>query len=276
MTAVTLDPGPPVPQAAVPERPGLRRTLRHTRALCGRNLRALVLRTPQLLLVDAARPILLTLLFTYVLGGSIMLPGGEPYLSYLLPGILVQQVAFSSAIIAAGMSVDIRNGILDRFRSLPIARSAYLIARILSDTVRMLLSVALVVVVGLALGFRFGGGSLAAAAGLLLVLAFGVAFAWVSVAVATAMRDPETAQGVWFITLMPLLFASSIFASPSNMPGWLQPVVKANPLTVVSDATRGLLLGGPVATPLWQSAAWIAGITVVFFTLAVRGYRRVA
>jgi ABC-type polysaccharide/polyol phosphate export permease len=89
------------------------------------------------------------------------------------------------------------------------------------------------------------------------------------------MRDPETAQGIWFITLMPLLFASSIFASPSNMPGWLQPVVKANPLTVVSDATRGLLLGGPVDTPLWQSLAWIAGITVVFFALAVRGYRRV-
>jgi oleandomycin transport system permease protein len=90
------------------------------------------------------------------------------------------------------------------------------------------------------------------------------------------MRDPETARGVWFITLMPLLFASSIFASPSNMPGWLQPVVKANPLTVVSDATRGLLVGGPVATPVWQSAAWIAGITVVFVALAVRGYRRVA
>lgn len=250
MTAVTFDPGAPLPGATVPERPGLLRTLRHTRALCGRNLRTLMLRTPQLLLVDAARPILLTLLFNYVLGGSISLPGGQAYIAYLLPGILVQQVAFSSAIIAAGMSVDVRNGILDRFRSLPIARSAYLIARILSDTARMLVSVVLVVVVGLALGFRFGGGLAAGAAGLLLVLAFGVAFAWVSVAVATAMRDPETAQGIWFITLMPLLFASSIFASPSNMPGWLQPVVKANPLTVVSDATRGLLLGGPVATPV--------------------------
>jgi ABC-type multidrug transport system permease subunit len=180
MTAVTFHPGAPLPGATVPERPGLLRTVRHTRALCGRNLRTLVLRTPQLLLVDAARPILLTLLFNYVLGGSIRLPGGEPYLSYLLPGILVQQVAFSSAIIAAGMSIDVRNGILDRFRSLPIARSAYLIARILSDTVRMLVSVVLVVVVGLALGFRFGGGLPAAAAGLLLVLAFGVAFAWLA------------------------------------------------------------------------------------------------
>src|SRR5262245_41851513 len=275
MTAVTIDPRAPLPGAAVPERPGLLRTLRHTRALCGRNLRTLMLRTPQLLLVDAARPILLTLLFNFVLGGSIALPGGQAYISYLLPGILVQQVAFSSAIIAAGMSVDVRNGILDRFRSLPIARSAYLIARILSDTARMLVSVVLVAAIGLAPRFRSRGGAVAGATGPLLVLAFGVAFAWVTVAVATAMRDPETAQGIWFITLMPLLFASSIFASPSNMPGWLQPVVKANPLTVVSDATRGLLLGGPVATPVWQSVAWIAGITVVFFALAVRGYRRV-
>lgn len=275
MTAATLDPGAP-PEAAVPERPGLRRTLRHTRALCGRNLRTLVLRTPGLLLIDAARPILLTVLFNFVLGGSIVLPGGEDYIDYLLPGILVQQVAFSSAIIAAGMAADMRNGILDRFRSLPIARSAYLTARIASDTARMLVSVVVVVLVGLALGFRFGGGLAAAAGGLLLVLAFGAAFAWVSVAAATAMRDAETVQGVWMLTLMPLLFASSIFASPSNMPGWLQPVVRANPLTVVSDAARALLLGGPAATSVWQSLAWIAAITAVFSVLAVRGYRRVA
>jgi len=164
-------------------------------------------------------------------------------------------VAFASAITAAGLASDLRNGILDRFRSLPIARSGYLIARILADTARMLLTVALIVIVGLALGFRFSGGFPAGLAGLGLVLAFGMAFAWIGAATALAVRDPEAVQMLWFVSLMPLIFASSIFASPSRMPGWLQPVVRANPLTVVADATRGLLLGGPVATPVLHAVA---------------------
>ncbi|HYY78739.1 MAG TPA: ABC transporter permease [Actinomycetes bacterium] len=258
-----------------PERPGPRRTLRHALALCGRNLRPL-LRTPQLLVADALRPIMLTLLFTYMLGGSIVLPGGGRYASYLIPGILVQQVAFSSAITAAGLAADVRGGILDRFRSLPIARSAYLIARILSDGARMLLTMVLIVAVGLVVGFRFGGGPVATVAGLSLALAFGVAFAWVSAATALVVRDPEAVQVLWFVSLMPLIFASSIFASPSRMPGWLQPVVRANPLTVVADATRALLLGGPVATPALHAVAWIAAISVVAFTWAVRRYRAIA
>jgi ABC transporter DrrB family efflux protein len=274
MSAAALDPAAPTPPAAVVERPSPRRTLRHALALCGRNLRPLR-RTPQLLVADALRPILLTLLFTYVLGGSIVLPGGGRYAAYLIPGILVQQVAFASAITAAGLAGDLRNGILDRFRSLPIARSAYLIARILADTARMLLTVALIIIVGLAVGFRFNGGFPTALAGLGLVLAFGVAFAWIGAATALAVRDPEAVQMLWFISLMPLIFASSIFASPSRMPGWLQPAVRANPLTVVADATRGLLLGGPVATPMLHAAAWIAAITMVCVAWAVRRYRRI-
>jgi ABC-2 type transport system permease protein/oleandomycin transport system permease protein len=274
VSAAALDPAAPTPSAAVPERPSPQRTLRHALALCGRNLRPL-LRSPQLLVADALRPVLLTLLFTYVLGGSIVLPGGGRYAAYLVPGILVQQVAFASAITAAGLASDLQGGILDRFRALPIARSAYLIARILADTARMLLTVALIVLVGLVVGFRFGGGFPAALAGLGLVLAFGVAVAWLGAATALAVRDPEAAQMLWFVSLMPLIFASSIFASPSRMPGWLQPVGKANPLTVVADATRGLLLGGPVATPVLHAVAWIAAITMVCFAWAVRRYRRI-
>ncbi len=175
---------------------------------------------------DALRPIMLTLLFNYVLGGSIVLPGGGRYSSYLIPGILVQQVAFSSAITATGLATDVRNGILDRFRSLPIARSAYLIARILSDSARMLLTVALIVTVGLGLGFRFSGGFVGGVAGLALVIAFGISFAFISAGTALSVRDPEAVQMLWFVALMPLIFASSIFASPTRMPGWLQPVVR--------------------------------------------------
>jgi ABC transporter DrrB family efflux protein len=276
MSATTLDPavpaGPP-DRAASPERPGPLRTLRHALAISRRNLRPL-LRMPHMIVADALRPIMLTLLFNYVLGGSIVLPGGGRYAAYLIPGILVQQVAFSSAITATGLATDVRNGILDRFRSLPIARSGYLIARILSDSARMLLTVALIVGIGLALGFRFSGGLLGGAAGLALVIAFGISFAFISAGTALAARDPESVQMVWFVALMPLIFASSIFASPTRMPGWLQPVVRANPLTVVADAARGLLLGGPVAAPALHAALWIAGITVVSFTWAVRSYRR--
>jgi ABC transporter DrrB family efflux protein len=278
MSATTVDravPGAPPPRPAVPERPGPLRTLRQALAISLRNLRPL-LRMPQLIVADALRPIMLTLLFNYVLGGSIVLPGGGRYAAYLIPGILVQQVAFSSAITATGLAMDVRGGILDRFRSLPVARSAYLIARILSDTARMLLTVALIVAVGLGLGFRFGGGAAGGVAGLALVVAFGVSFAFVSAGTALAVRNPEAVQMLWFVALMPLIFASSIFASPARMPGWLQPVVRANPLTVVADAARGLLLGGPVATPALHAVAWIAGIVVPSFLWAVRSYRRLA
>src|SRR6266498_4131727 len=263
MSAIVLDPaapGGPRSPAAVPEHPSPLRTLRHALAISGRNLRPL-LRMPHMVVADALRPI--------------MLPGGGRYSSYLIPGILVQQVAFSSAITATGLATDVRNGILDRFRSLPIARSAYLIARILSDSARMLLTVALIVAVGLGLGFRFSGGFAGGVAGLALVIAFGISFAFISAGTALSVRDPEAVQMLWFVALMPLIFASSIFASPTRMPGWLQPVVRANPLTVVADAARGLLLGGPVATPALHALLWIAGITVVSFAWAVRSYRRV-
>src|SRR6266498_1536389 len=212
MSAIVLDPaapGGPRSPAAVPEHPSPLRTLRHALAISGRNLRPL-LRMPHMVVADALRPIMLTLLFNYVLGGSIVLPGGGRYSSYLIPGILVQQVAFSSAITATGLAID-----------------------------------------------------------------FGISFAFISAGTALSVRDPEAVQMLWFVALMPLIFASSIFASPTRMPGWLQPVVRANPLTVVADAARGLLLGGPVATPALHALLWIAGITVVSFAWAVRSYRRV-
>ncbi|MBV9451319.1 MAG: ABC transporter permease [Streptosporangiaceae bacterium] len=254
------------------ERPGVARTSHQSLALAWRTLRPL-LRSPVMIVTDALRPVLLVLLFNFVFGGSITLPGGLKYISYLVPGILVQQVAFFSALTAAGMAADMTNHILDRFRSLPVARSAYLTGRVLADTARMLLSEAVIITVGVALGFRFGGGFAAGAGGLLLGVAFGVSVAWLGVATAMVVRNPELVQMVWFVSMMPLIFASSIFASPSRMPGWLQPLVRANPLSVVADAERALLLGGPAATPVWHAVAWIAGSSVVFFAWAVHRYR---
>jgi ABC transporter DrrB family efflux protein len=245
---------------------------RQSLALAGRSLRPL-LRSPVMIVTDALRPVMLVLLFDFVFGGSIALPGGVRYISYLVPGILVQQVAFFSALTAGGMAADLSTHVLDRFRSLPVARSAYLTGRVLSDTARMLVSEAVIVAVGLALGFRFGGGAAAGIGGLLLGVGFGVSVAWLGVATAMVVPNPELVQMIWFVSMMPLIFASSIFAAPSRMPGWLQPLVRANPLSVVADAERALLLGGPAATVVWHAVAWIAGSSVVFFAWAVHRYR---
>lgn len=258
-----------------PERIGLARTGRQSLALAGRTLRPM-LRSPVMIVTDALRPVLLVLLFNFVFGGSITLPGGLKYISYLIPGILVQQVAFFSALTASGMAADMSNHILDRFRSMPVARSAYLTGRVLSDTARMLVSEVVIIAVGFALGFRFGGGFAAGAGGVALGVAFGISVAWLGVATAMVVPSPELVQMIWFVSMMPLIFASSIFASPSRMPGWLQPLVRANPLSVVADAERALLLGGPAATQVWHAVAWIAGSSVVFFAWAVRRYRKLS
>jgi ABC-2 type transport system permease protein len=262
-----------VPLQIVPERPGLGRTMRHSVALMRRNLLALV-HLPALVVGDIIRPIVITLLFNFVLGGSIILPGGLTYIDYLLPGVLVQQVIFASSLTAVGLATDITTGTLDRFRSLPIARSAYLIGRMLADTLRILMSILLVGAAGWAIGFTFNAGFGPSVAGFALVLAFGFAFSWIGAATAMALRNPETVQTFWIVVLIPLIFASSIFASPTRMPGWLQPIVEANPLSVVSDAARSLLNGAPVGNSVMWSLVWIVSISVVFFGWAVRSYRK--
>jgi ABC transporter DrrB family efflux protein len=258
-----------------PERPGPGRTMRHSLALTRRNLLALV-HLPALIVGDIIRPVVITLLFNFVLGGSIIVPGGLAYIDYLLPGVLVQQVIFASSLTAVGLATDITTGTLDRFRALPIARSAYLIGRMFADTLRILVSILLVGAAGWAIGFRFASGFGPTVAGFALVLAFGVAVAWIGATTAMALRNPETVQTFWIVVLIPLIFASSIFASPTRMPGWLQPVVEANPLSVVSDATRALLLDMPLGNSLTWSLVWIAGITTVFFAWSVRSYQKMS
>jgi ABC transporter DrrB family efflux protein len=255
-------------------RSGRGRALSHSLTIARRNL-IQVVRTPELLVFSAVQPIIFVLLFNYVFGGAIQTPGVE-YIDFLIPGIVVMTVAFASFGTGIGLNEDLSKGMIDRFRSLPIARSAYLTGRILADTVRIMGNVLLLAGVGALLGLRFQAGPVPALGAFLLATAFGVAMAWVAALIGLAARNPETVNSVGFIWMLPLTFASSAFVPVASMPGWLQAFAEVNPITVNVDALRALVLGGPTATPVLQALAWIAGITVVFWVLAVRQYRRIA
>src|SRR5512132_1642405 len=214
---------------------------------------------PQLVIFVLIQPILFVLLFVYVFGGAIA-GSSRQYVQFVIPGIIVQTVVFATAVTGIGLNEDLAKGIIDRFRSLPIARSAVLAGRILADAVRLTATVLVILTVGIVLGFRVTTSPLAALAGFVLIIAFGMALSWVAALIGLSVRNPETAQSAGFIWMFPLIFASSVFAPPETMPGWLQPFVDVNPITVATDALRGLLLGGPVLTPVLQTLAWTAAL----------------
>lgn len=245
--------------------------LRDIGGITRRNLLRIV-RTPQLLLFSSVQPVMFVLLFRYVFGGAIHTPGTN-YVDYLLPGIFVQTALFGGASTAVGLAEDLKGGIVDRFRSLPMARSAVLAGRTIADLVRNLLVVILMVAVGVIVGFRFHGGLGGDIGGLVLVLLFGYAFTWVFATVGLAVKDPETAQVAGFLPLFPLVFASSAFVPVSSMPGWLRAFANVQPVSVTVNAVRALVDGGPVEHWLWQSLVWTAGILATFVFLAVRRYR---
>jgi ABC-2 type transport system permease protein/oleandomycin transport system permease protein len=213
------------------------------------------------------------LLFRYVFGGAIQVPGGS-YVNYLLPGIFVQIALFGGASTAVGLATDIKGGIIDRMRTLPMARSAVLAGRTLADLVRNVLVVALMLIVGTLVGFRFMGGPWADALGIVLVLLFGYAFSWVFAAIALLVKDPETAQLAGFVPIFPLVFASSAFVPVASMPGWLQVWAEHQPVSIAVDAARALFSGQPAWHFVWQLLAWVAGILLVFVPLSVRAYWR--
>jgi ABC transporter DrrB family efflux protein len=269
MTAVATDRRPRDP---APMTPAL--ALSDTIGIAQRNLKRMA-RTPQLLFFSAVQPVMFVLLFRYVFGGSIHTPGTS-YVDYLMPGIFVQVVLFGGAQTAVGLSTDLKEGVIDRFRTLPMARSAVLAGRTLADLLRNVFVVVLMVGVGLLVGFRFHGSPAANVAALVLVLAFGYAFSWVFAAVGLAVRDPETAQVAGFIPLFPLVFASSAFVPVANMPGWLQAFANHQPVSVTVSSTRALLSGLPPHQWLWQAVLWSLGIFAVFVIIAVRVYGRTA
>ncbi len=249
-------------------------TVSDTMVMAHRNLLRYV-RLPQLLVFSTIQPVMFVLLFTYVFGGAIDL-GEMKYIDFLLPGILIQAMAFGSVQTGVGLADDLSRGMIDRFRSLPMARSAVLAGRILADMIRNSFVLLLMIGVGSLIGFRFHGGVLPALAVPALAVLFGMSFSWITALIGISVRDAEAAQVAGFISIFPLVFISSIFVPVDTMPGWLQAYAKISPITVTVDTLRGLALGGPVLTPLWQSLAWIGGILVVFVPLAVRRYQRVS
>src|ERR671911_989612 len=256
---------PEAPMNLLPGRISPGRAWRPALLVARRNLLQ-VRGNPQLVIFVLIQPILFVLLFVYVFGGAIA-GSSRQYVQYVIPGIIVQTVVFATAMTGIGLNEDLAKGIIDRFRSLPIARSAVLAGRILADAVRLVASLVVILAVGMALGFRIGTGPLAALAGFVLIIAFGMALSWVAALIGLSVRNPETAQSAGFIWMFPLTFASSAFAPPQTMPGWLQPFVEVNPITVATDSLRGLLLGGPVLSPVLQTLAWTAALTVVFASL---------
>jgi ABC-2 type transport system permease protein len=243
-----------------------------TMAVAGRNLVTIV-RLPQLLVFSTIQPVIFVLLFRYAFGGAISTPGLQ-YVDYLMPGIFAQTVAFGAMGTGIGLAEDQSKGIIERFRSLPMARSAVLAGRILSDLVRNLFVVTLMCVVGFAVGFRVHTNALAFLGGLLVLLFFGCALSATFALIGLSVPNGEAAQAAGFPILAPLVFASSAFVPVDSMPGWLQVFAQNQPVSAVVDTIRALSQGGPTADEVTQSVLWTVGILAVFGPLAVRRYRR--
>jgi|GEM_PF-8130 len=279
-------PQPPEPDAPAPRRPVLRLRLpspqavrsaiTDTAVVTGRNLRHFI-RQPDLLVFSTIQPVLFVLLFVYVFGGAIgrSLPHGVTYVDFLLPGVFVQSVTFGASQTAVGLKEDLTRGVVDRFRSMPMARSAVLAGRTVADLVRNILIIGLMIAVGYLVGFRFLGGTAGSVACIAVVAAFGLALSWIFAFVALTVRGAETAQTAGFVVIFPLVFASSVFVPVSTFPDWLQAFAKINPVTVTANAARSLALYGTPAS-LGAAAAWIGGLLAVFIPLSVWRYRRIS
>jgi ABC transporter DrrB family efflux protein len=255
-------------------RPAPVRAIRDALAVTGRNLIA-YRRVPQLLVFSTIQPVIFVLMFRYVFGGAIE-TDPIPYVDYLMPGIFVQTVVFGAIATAIGLATDMKTGLMERFRSLPMARSAVLAGRTMADLTRNVFVVLLMVAVGFLVGFHLHTDALGLIGGILLLLLFGYAMSWIFATVGLAVGDPETAQAAAFPVLAPLVFASSLFVPVETMPGWLQPWAEHQPVSVTANAVRHLMIGDPVGSTsdVWQSLAWCVAILLVFAPLAVRRYRR--
>jgi ABC-2 type transport system permease protein len=231
-------------------------------------------RNPELLVFATIQPVIFVLMFTYVFGGAIHVPG-VPYIDYLMPGIFVQTVVFGSLTTGVGLAEDLQKGLIDRFRSLPMARSAVLVGRTFADLLRNLFVVVLMAVVGFIVGWRPDQSAISILAGLGLVLAFSYSLSWLFAIVGLSARNGETAQAMSFPILAPLVFASSAFVPVSSMPGWLQTFAEHQPVSVVVDAVRGLTYGGATTGEVLAAVAWIVAIVAICAPIAVKRYRRV-
>ena len=241
--------------------------------LAERSLRR-IQRQPDLLTGFTIQPVMFVLLFVWVFGGAIATPGYENYTDFLLPGIIVQTMAFGGFVTALGLAEDLKKGLIDRFRSLPMARSAVLTGRTLADVGTNSLSLLTMIVVGLIVGFSFHSSPVEVVAGIALMLLIGYAFSWVFAYIGLIVSSPESANAFGFILIFPLTFASSAFVPPETMPDWLQTfAADINPFSTMVDAARALFVGGPHGNDVWASVLWCVGLVAFFGFLAVRRYR---
>jgi ABC transporter DrrB family efflux protein len=276
------------PSAATRERVSLRDAVTDTLVITRRNL-VRVVRLPQLLIFATIQPVMFLFLFNYVFGGAItqsLPPGvdeliGGKYIIFLLPGLMVQISTFGAGQTALGLTEDLSNGVIDRFRSLPMARSAVLAGRTLADLARNAFVMTLMILIAFVLGFRWQTSLLGFLAGFGLVLLFSYALSWVMATIGLLVRNPEAAQSAVFLPVFPFVFASAVFLPTQTMPGWLQAFANNQPITVIANAMRGLMVGPELLPPgqtvageVGLALAWIAAITAVFAPLAVRVYRR--
>jgi ABC transporter DrrB family efflux protein len=231
-------------------------------------------RQPDLLVGYTIQPIMFVLLFAYVFGGAIATPGFEDYTDFLLPGIIVQSMVFGGFVTALGLSEDVKKGLIDRFRSLPMWTPAVVTGRIIADVATNGIQLAILFAVGFVIGFRFSSSAIEVFAGILLLFLIGYAFSWVFAFLGLTASSPEAANAYGFTILFPLTFISSAFVPVESMPGWLQPFAEHNPFTTMVDAARALFLGTPAGNDVWLAVVWCFAIIAVFAPLSVWRYRR--
>jgi ABC transporter DrrB family efflux protein len=230
-------------------------------------------RQPDLLIGFTVQPVMFVLLFVYVFGGAID-TGPLDYVDFLIPGIIVQSMVFGGFVTALGLSEDLKKGLIDRFRSLPMWAPAVVSGRILADVGTNVIQLVVMFVVGIAAGFRFSTDLPEIVAGIALLLLFGYAFSWVFAFIGLTASSPEASNAYGFTILFPVTFVSSAFVPPQTMPGWLQPVAEHNPFTTMVDAARALFVDTPAGNDIWLAVVWAVAITVVFGALSIWRYRR--
>jgi ABC transporter DrrB family efflux protein len=248
-------------------------TLSDTMVLAKRSLLRIP-RAPDLLLSFTVQPIIFVLLFVYVFGGAIQTPGFEDYTDFLMPGIVAQTMSFGGFVTALALAEDLKKGLIDRFRSLPMSRSAVLAGRTLADVATNIISLTIMVAVGLLVGFRFHSSPLEVVAGIGLMLLFGYAFSWIFAYCGLVASSGESAQAIGFIVIFPITFISSAFVPVDSMPSWLEPIAENNPFTTVVDAMRALWVDAPAGNDIWGAVLWSLGLIALFAPLSVARYRR--
>jgi ABC transporter DrrB family efflux protein len=276
VSAVAVQAGSPGAPASPTAFTQARWAVSDTLTITRRNL-LVWMRVPAYIVFTVIQPVIFVLMFRYVFGGAINVPGIKGgYVSFLMPGIIGQTAAFATFGTAIALAQELKKGVIDRLRSMPMARSAVLAGRLVADTARMTITILIVLAVGYAVGFRFQNGVGPAILMIVLAIVFGVAICVIAAFTGLAIGDEESVQAFGLIWLFPLTFLSSAFVPISTMPGWLQAFANNQPVTFVINTMRALALGDhlPIEPNLWKSLVWLAGIFIVFSPLAVRAYKR--